>query len=94
MPDPADTKPAAEQQLERSYQVRQVTHFQPSWKQDAPGEKGKFYIQLILDHGVEEYILQPEAEDADVLLKLLAQGGYIGFDMARKVLMFPNSSTK
>ena len=40
--------------------------------------------------GVEEYVLEPDVEDADVLLKLLSQGGYIGFDRERKVLMFPN----
>ncbi len=78
---------------ERGYKVRQVTHYQPSWRESQEGAPGSFYIQLILDHGVDEYILEPEADDADVLLKLLAQGGYIGFDKERKVLMFPNLST-
>ncbi len=94
MPVPSDQKPDAEQQTEKSYRVRQVTHYQSSWKEKERGQPGGFYIQLILDHGVDEYILEPDVEDADLLLKLLAQGGYVGFDVGRKVLMFPNTSTK
>ena len=94
MPSNSEQKPEAEQQTERSYQVRQVTHYQPSWREKERGQSGGFYIQLILDHGVEEYILEPEVNDADLLLKLLSQGGYVGFDVNRKVIMFPNSSTK
>ena len=94
MPTNSDQKPDTEQTIERGYRVRQVTHYQPSWKEKERGQPGGFYIQLILDHGVEEYILEPQVEDADVLLKLLSQGGYIGFDIDRKVLMFPNNSTK
>ena len=90
MPANDDPQTQQEQQTKQNYKVRQVTHFQPSWHERTRGEGGSFYIQLILDHGVEEYILEPDADDADVLLKLLAQGGYIGFDMGRKVLMFPN----
>ena len=85
---------SAEQQLERGYKVRQVTHYQASWREKERGQSGTFYIQLILDHGVAEYILEPEVEDADVLLKLLANGGFIGFDGERKVLMFPNNPSK
>ena len=94
MPETTDFKPQAEQQLERNYRVRQVTHYQASWTQKEPGQSGGFYIQLILDHGVEEFIIEPDAQDAQVLVGLLAQGGYIGFDIARKVLMFPNNGTK
>ena len=94
MPTSSDQKPDAEQRTERGYRVRQVTHYQPSWKEKERSQPGGFYIQLILDHGVEEYVLEPEVNDADVLLKMLALGGYIGFDVDRKVLMFPNCSTK
>ena len=90
MPASDDPQTQQEQQTKQNYKVRQVTHFQPSWHEKERGQQGSFYIQLILDHGVEEYILEPDGEDANVLLKLLAAGGYIGFDMARKVLMFPN----
>lgn len=90
-----DEQGRQEQQLRQGYKVRQVTHYQPSWRELQRGAPGSFSIQLILDHGVEEYILEPAAEDADVLLKLLAQNSYIGFDMERKVLMFSNlSATK
>ncbi len=92
MPDTQNPQTEPEQQRKQGYKVRQVTHFQPSWRETQPGQSGNFYIQLILDHGVDEYILEPDAEDAEVLLKLLGKGGYIGFDMERKVLMFPNLS--
>ena len=87
-----DAQGKQEQQLKQGYKVRQVTHYQPSWRENGRGEPGSFFIQLILDHGVEEYILEPAAADADVLLKLLAQNSYIGFDLERKVLMFSNTS--
>lgn len=87
-------KSDAEQRMERRYQIRQVTHYQPSWREKERGEEGSFYIQLILDHGVDEYVIEPEVRDAEVLLQLLSAGGYIGFDMERKVLMFPNSTAK
>ncbi len=90
----AEQKPDTEQQLERSYRIRQVTHHQTSWTEKEPGQEGTFTIQLILDHGVDEYILQPKAHDVEVLTRLLAQGGYIGFDLNRKVLMFPNGAAK
>ncbi len=94
MPTTQDSNDQQEQELKHGYKIRQVTHFQPSWREKTRGEAGSFFIQLILDHGVDNYILEPEAEDTDVLLKLLSQGGYIGFDTERKIVMFPNSATK
>ena len=84
----------ASQRLERGYKVRQVTNIQASWTEQERGKPGKFTIQLILDNGVEEYILEPESEDADVILKLFKQSGYTTFDLERKVLMFGNLSVK
>ena len=75
---------------ERQIKVRQVTHFQPTWTEHAPGEAGTFTIQLILDHGAEEYVLRPTADDADVLIQLLGDGKDTYFDMERSVLMFGN----
>jgi hypothetical protein len=75
---------------ESQIKVRQVTHFQPTWTEHSAGEPGTFTIQLILDHGVEEHILRPTAEDADVLLRLLAEGNSTYFDLERSVLMFGN----
>jgi hypothetical protein len=47
-------------------------------------------LQLVLDHGADEYVLRPSAEDADVLVKLLARSRSATFDLERKVLVFAN----
>ena len=75
---------------ERQIQVRQVTHVQASWTEQDRGEAGAFPVQLILDHGADEYVLRPTAEDTDVLVKLLARSSNATFDIERKVLMFGN----
>ncbi len=79
---------------ERQIKVRQVTHFQPTWTEHAPGADGTFTIQLILDHGAEEYVLRPTADDADVLVDLLEAGEDVYFDLERKVLMFGNRAVE
>jgi hypothetical protein len=81
---------AQEQRTEQQIQVRQVTHLQASWTEQARGGPGAFTIQLILDHGADEYVLRPEAEDADVLLKLFKASDSASFDLDRKVLIFNN----
>jgi hypothetical protein len=75
---------------ERQIQVRQVTHVQASWTEEDRGAPGAFTVQLILDHGADEYVLRPTAEDTDVLVKLLARSSNATFDVDRKVLMFGN----
>ena len=75
---------------ERQIQVRQVTHVQASWTEQERGAAGAFTVQLILDHGADEYVLRPTAEDTDVLVKLLARSSNATFDVDRKVLMFGN----
>ena len=75
---------------ERQIQVRQVTHVQASWTEEGRGAPGAFTVQLILDHGADEYVLRPTAEDTDVLVKLLARSSSATFDLERKVLMFGN----
>ncbi len=82
------------EQLEQRYQVRQVTQFQASWTEQERGAAGAFTIQLILDHGAEEYILRPTADDIDVLLQLLRTAPTAFFDLERKVLMFGNLAVK
>ena len=82
---PRETTPA-----ERQIQVRQVTHVQASWTEQERGEPGAFTVQLILDHGADEYVLRPTADDTDVLVKLLARSSNATFDVDRKVLMFGN----
>jgi hypothetical protein len=90
----SDQKSQQETQLERRYKVRQVTNIQASWTERERGEEGAFTLQLILDNGVEEYILQPDADDIDVILKLFARSDTATFDLERKVLMFSNLTTK
>ncbi len=75
---------------ERQIQVRQVTHVQASWTEEQRGAPGAFTLQLILDHGADEYVLRPTAEDTDVLVKLLARSAAATFDVERKVLIFQN----
>ena len=77
-----------EQRTEERIQVREVTHVQASWTEAERGAPGAFTIQLILDNGVEEYVIRPTAEDAEVLLELFRRGGRPMFDLSRKVLMF------
>lgn len=91
MPDERDEK---EQRLERQYRVRQVTNIQASWTEQERGESGLFTLQLILDNGVEEYILQPDEDDMDVILKLFERSPHTTFDLERKVLMFSNLTVK
>jgi hypothetical protein len=90
----ADQKDQAEQQLQRRYTVRQVTDIQASWVEQERGRRGVFTLQLILDNGVEEYILEPDADDLDVLVKLFARSDHTTFDLERKVLMFSNLSVE
>jgi hypothetical protein len=83
---------AREKFTEDQVLVRQVTHVQASWAERERGEDGAFTIQLILDQGVDEYILRPSAEDAEVLLKLFKISSGATFDRSRKVLMFNDLS--
>lgn len=79
-----------EQRTTAQIQVRQVTHVQASWTEEERGGPGAFTIQLILDNGVDEYVLRPTAADAAVLLKLRERSDSAAFDVQRKVLMFNN----
>lgn len=81
-------KPEREQQTEHEIKVREVTDYQATWTERDRGAPGAFTIQLILDHGVEEYVIRPTAEDAEVLFSLLAGAENVNFDLDRKVLMF------
>jgi hypothetical protein len=80
----------SEQRAEETIRVRQVTDAQFSWTEQERGGHGAFTVQLILDDGAEEYVLQPTAEDAKVLLELLMAAGSVYFDLDRQVLI-PNN---
>jgi hypothetical protein len=78
----------AEQHTEQTIKVRQVTDVQVSWTERHRGEHGAFTVQLILDSGAEEYVLQPTAEDTKVMVELFKLTDKIFFDVSRKVLIF------
>jgi hypothetical protein len=80
----------AEQHTEQTIQVRQVTDVQISWSEEGRGEHGAFTVQLILDNGAEEYVLQPTAEDTKVMVELFKRAKSVYFDLDRKVLI-PNN---
>ncbi len=88
------SRPTEEQQTEDQIVIRQVTHFQASWTEQERGEPGAFTIQLILDNGVDEYVITPTADDTDVLLELFTRSEGATFDLERKVLMFSTLKTK
>ena len=90
----SDQRNQQEDRLQSGYKVRQVTNIQASWTERERGEEGRFTLQLILDNGVEEYILEPENEDIDVILKLFARSNTATFDLERKVLMFSNLAVR
>ena len=79
-----------EQQTESAITVRQVTAYQASWTEEERGAPGAFTIQLILDSGVEEYLLDVDSDDMEPLLRLLDRSKHTMFDLDRKVLMFSN----
>lgn len=83
-----------EQRMRSRYTIRQVTNIQASWTETERGEEGKFTLQLILDNGVEEYILQPDSDDIEAILKLFRMSAHTTFDLERKVLMFGNMTVK
>ncbi len=81
-----------EQQTEQRILIREVTQVQASWTETERGAPGAFTLQLILDHGADEYVLRPTADDADVILKLIKRSDKAMFDLDRKVLIFGSIS--
>ena len=78
-----------EQRTRSAIKVRQVTDYQASWTEEVRGDSGSFTVQLILDDGAEEYVLQPTVKDMKVIQDLLNSAGSVFFDLERKVLI-PN----
>jgi hypothetical protein len=83
-----------QERIERGYKIRQVTQIQPSWKEGGRGADGEFFIQLVLDNGVDEYIIQPSSSDVDVILEMFEKSKYTVWDDERQILIFENISTK
>jgi len=80
----------AEQHTEQTIRVRQVTDVQVSWTERGRGDHGAFTVQLILDNGAEEYVLQPDAQDTKVMVELFERAKSVYFDLDRKVLIPSN----
>ena len=89
-----DQRNRQEQQTEQQIKIRQVTHVQASWTEQERGQPGAFTYQLILDNGAEEYVLRPDRDDADLLLKLFARTDQAFFDLERRVVIFGNLTVK
>lgn len=68
--------------------VRDVTHYQFTWTESAPGEDGVWTCQLILDQGADEFVLRLSEDDADNLQDLFESAARVTFDLERHVLMF------
>ncbi len=79
-----------EERLEQQIAVREVTNMQASWTEADRGAPGNFTVQLVLDHGAEEYVLHPTVEDTEEIFRLRDRSGRVYFDLQRKVLMFGN----
>ena len=77
----------AEQHTEQQIQVRQVTDVQASYTEEERGEEGSFTLQLILDDGADEYILQPTPEDLKVMLEIFGRASTVYFDLGNKALV-------
>lgn len=89
-----DQNQQAESRMGSNMLVRQVTNIQASWTEKERGEEGTFTLQLILDNGAAEYILEVEADDMEPMLTLFKLSDYATFDMNRKVLMFGTLKVK
>ncbi len=81
-----------EQITERKILIREVTQVQASWTETERGAPGAFTLQLVLDHGADEYVLRPTADDTDVILQLIKRSDKAVFDLERKVLIFGSIS--
>ncbi len=73
---------------EQQIKVRKVTHWQPTFTAEAPGEPGVYTFQLILDQGAEESILRVTECDADNLFDWLSASSEVYYDSSRQVVMF------
>ncbi len=66
--------------VERRHAVRRVTLLEVSWTQPDPGMPGALALELRLEDGGREYVLQAAPDDAAVLLEFLACSREVRFD--------------
>ncbi len=84
----ADQDEEAEGGMRNRIRVRQVTNIQASWTEVERGKEGLFTVQLMLDNGVDEYLLDVDSDDLEPMLTLFGASEHTTFDLERKVLMF------
>ncbi len=71
-----------------SIKVRQLSHYQFSFKAGDAGSNGIWYLQLVLDQGAWEEVLTLTADDADNLQDVLRSTETVYYDIQRRLFMF------
>jgi hypothetical protein len=71
-----------------SVQVRQLSHYQFSFRAGDAETRGTWTLQLVLDEGAWEEIITLHADDADVLQDALAATETVYYDINRRLFMF------
>lgn len=80
-------KPIGSEDRER-FRTREVTSTQACWRETEPNEAGRFALQLVLDNGADEHVLNVTAQDLKVILQLIKKSRTTTFDLERKSLAF------
>lgn len=71
-----------------SIKVRQLTHYQFSYRAGDAESNGTWYLQLVLDEGAWEEVLTLTADDADNLQDVLEDSSTVYYDIERRLFMF------
>jgi hypothetical protein len=71
-----------------SVKVRQLSHYQFSFRAGDAGQNGTWTLQLVLDEGAWEEIITLTADDADNLQDLLEDTKTVFYDIDRRLFMF------
>jgi len=71
-----------------SVKVRQLSHYQFSFRAGDAEQKGTWTLQLVLDEGAWEEIITLTADDADNLQDLLEDTKTVFYDIDRRLFMF------
>ena len=71
-----------------SIKVRQLTHYQFSFRAGEAQEHGLWTLQLVLDEGAWEEVISVTAEDADNLQDVLEDTKVVFYDIERRLFMF------
>ena len=70
-----------------SIKVRQLTHYQFSFRAGEAQENGLWTLQLVLDEGAWEEVISVTAEDADNLQDVLEDTKVVFYDIERRLFM-------